>query len=215
MNLATIDQSAETAVPRSWHADAEVSACFRSLYRRLLAEPSSGDPVRLVGFTSCHRGEGVSTVANRLAVAAAEDGAQKVLLVDLSYEAVSIGQTLADDQAAELFNVTRGLDSLEQFMQPSSWENLWLLPLGAIFASSPRVEQPLAPREVLRALADEFSFIVVDMPPLDEVSATTAVDGIVLVVEAEQTTPTLIRAAKDALPQGRLLGAVLNKRQAS
>ena len=69
-------------------------------------------------------------MANRLAVAAAEVGPKKVLFVDLSNEAVSIGQTLADDQAAELFHVTRGLDSLEQFLQPSSWENLWLLPLA-------------------------------------------------------------------------------------
>ena len=85
---------------------------------------------------------------------------------------------------------------------------------GAIFASSPHVEQPLAGRDT-RAMADEFSFIVVDMPPLDEVSPPPRPLTESLVVVRRKNHSNADLPLQKTLCHKALAGAVLNKRQAS
>jgi protein-tyrosine kinase len=216
MTSEIIDQATPIDVARSWRSDAEVSACFRALHQQMHLQSGSEAPLRAVGVTSCRRGEGVSTVASRLAIAAAEDGDQKVLLVDASSRDISIHRTHEMDRTNRPGNE---LQPLDRFLQPSPLENLWILPLAAAFPPSPAVEPRRSVHELLSGLSFEFSFIVVDLPPIDElgdrIDVTTAVDGMVLVVDAECTRRSLARTATVALSQSRLLGAVLNKRQES
>jgi Mrp family chromosome partitioning ATPase len=215
MSPEIIEQSRKINARTCWRSDAEVSGCFRALYRRLLLQSDGEQPVRLVAVTSCRRGEGVSTVASRLAIAAADEGDQKVLLVDANLEAPSVHRAFAIDQSPGLLNVAQGSHSLEQVLQSSSLENLWLLPLGTSYRDSPSIESPSTVRELLSGLAREFSFIVVDMASFDQsgdpLGVTTAVDGILLVVEADRTKRSLAYSAADALSPYRLLGTVLNK----
>jgi Mrp family chromosome partitioning ATPase len=216
MTSEIIGQATLIDVRQSWRPDTEVSACFRALYQQILLRSGSQEPLRAVGITSCRRGEGVSTVASRLAIAAAEDGEQKVLLVDASSRVFSIHRTRAIDPTNRAANE---FQSLDQFLQPSPLENLWILPLAAAFPSSPDVERPCSVRDLLGRLSFEFSFIVVDLPPVaelgDRIDVATAVDGIVLVVETERTRRSLARTATVALSQSRLLGVVVNRRQES
>jgi Mrp family chromosome partitioning ATPase len=216
MTTETINPSTLIDVPQSWRPDAKVSACFRTLYQQMLLQSSAEEPLRAVGVTSCRRGEGVSTVASRLAIAAAEDGEQKVLLVDASSRVLPSSRTREMDPTSRPENEFQPLD---QFLQPSPLENLWILSLAAAFPPSPPVEPQRSVHELLRDLSFEFSFIVVDLPPVDELGdriyVTSAVDGMLLVVEAECTRRSLARTATVALSQSRLLGAVLNKRQES
>jgi succinoglycan biosynthesis transport protein ExoP len=197
MNSETIEQETDVEVQRSWGADARVRACFGALYRRVMSQSTSTQPLRVVGVTSCRRGEGVSTVASRLAIAAAEQGEQKVLLVDVASD--------------------RDPDALEQALQHSSLENLWMLPAGSRFSDSPGDEARTTLSELLSGLATEFSFVVLDMPPVDELddvaAVASAVDGVLLVVAADETRASHARSAAEALSRARVLGAVLNKRQ--
>jgi Mrp family chromosome partitioning ATPase len=215
MTSEIIDQPTLIDAPQSWQPNAKVSACFRALYQQTLLQSSSEEPLRAVGVTSCRRGEGVSTVASRLAIAAAEHGEEKVLLVDASSGVLSIHRIREMDPADRPWSEFQPLD---QFLQPTPLENLWILPLEA-FASSRAVEPQPGVHELLNNLSFEFSFIVVDLPPVDElgdqIGVTTFVDGILLVVEAGCTRRSLARTATAALSQSRLLGAVLNKRQES
>jgi succinoglycan biosynthesis transport protein ExoP len=162
-----------------------------------MSQSTSTQPLRVVGVTSCRRGEGVSTVASRLAIAAAEQGEQKVLLVDVASD--------------------RDPDALEQALQHSSLENLWMLPAGSRFSDSPGDEARTTLSELLSGLATEFSFVVLDMPPVDELddvaAVASAVDGVLLVVAADETRASHARSAAEALSRARVLGAVLNKRQ--
>ena len=99
-------------------------------------------------------------------------------------------------------------------MQPSPLEKLWWLPLGTTCDNgSGTLEVGTKIRELLENLP-QFSFIVVDMDPVDQLGGghiADAVDGIVLVLDAERTRRSQARAAAGALPRARLLGAVLNK----
>ncbi|MEX0679224.1 MAG: cellulose synthase operon protein YhjQ/BcsQ [Pirellulales bacterium] len=215
MSSETFDHATAIDVPRSLRP-ATSNAYYRALYRRLLLESASERSVRVVGVTSCRHGAGVSTVASGLAIAAAEDGQAKVLLVDASPEAPVDYPIFALDQALRVHNVEQAAAALEQVLQPSYLEKLWVLPLGTAFNGSPKSKSKTTIRELLSNLLQEFSFIVVDMVPVDQlgrgVQITSAVDGIVLVVDAEHTLRSQARAATGALARARLLGAVVNKR---
>ncbi len=214
MNLEIIDQTTAIDAPRSWQPDAKVCACFRALYRRMVFQSGLEKPPRVVGVTSCRHGEGVSTVACRLAIAAAEGGEQKVLLVDANPTVLSVDRTFTIDPSDRLVGESQPLD---QLLRPSPVENLWTLALATAFPGSPAAEPQRNPQELLTGLSFKFPFIVVDLPPVDELGgeldATAGVDGLVMVVEAECTRRSLARAATVALSHSRLLGAVLNKRQ--
>ena len=69
------------------------------------------------------------------------------------------------------------------------------------------------------SLKDEFDLVVFDMPPAGEASSTTRLagrlDGVLLVVEAEQATVEDALRTKQLLTRcgARLVGAIMNKYQ--
>jgi hypothetical protein len=74
-------------------------------------------------------------------------------------------------------------------------------------------------RGVLKQLADRFGRVLIDAPAVsvasDSVDLVALADGIVLVVEAENTPWPLVRDLRDRVVRrgGALLGLVLNKRR--
>lgn len=217
MKLETIEQSTTIDVPRSWRSDPDVSSCFLALYKQLVLQSTVDEPLRIIGITSCQSGAGVSTVASQLAIAASEAGEQKVLLVDANLLAKSSHNVFAPDDGSGLLNLLHGSHTLEQVVQPTWLDNLWTLGLGIPSEADLSAELRTTSSEFLSALALEFSFIVLDLPPVeyadDVLGLIGAIDGTVLVVEAERTKGSLARAATEALSRTHLLGAVLNNRQ--
>jgi Mrp family chromosome partitioning ATPase len=71
----------------------------------------------------------------------------------------------------------------------------------------------------MESLKATFDLVILDLPPVGRnvptLSISKAVDGLVLVVEAESTRVPAIRAARQTIEAsgGRILGAVLNKRR--
>jgi Mrp family chromosome partitioning ATPase len=72
---------------------------------------------------------------------------------------------------------------------------------------------------IITALSERFELVLLDLPPIDKSIASPAfaraVDGIVIVVEAERTPAHAVRALHDtvSLHGGNVLGVVLNKRR--
>jgi protein-tyrosine kinase len=217
MNLMTIIPPTPFDAPKNWPAEEDLCACFEALYRRLVWESAADRPLRVVGVTGCRRGAGVSTVAGGLAAAAARDVDARVLLIDASREHVALAGGAGEEMTPGLIDLVAGTHGIDQLLQPSSIDNLWLLPSG-------NTQSQLAPRgassqavEIINGLSHDFSFVVVDMAPVDELSGvidvSAALDGVVLVIEAESTRRSAARGAKSTLSGSRLLGTVLNKHQ--
>ena len=181
--------------------------------------PSSRRPRgrAVVGITSCRRGEGTSTVALGLALAAAQASRKKVLLVDANFLAPAVHEALAVDPAPGLIEIIGGSQALDLALQPTGFDSLWALPAGLDPPDATAGKPSMDIVGLFAALAMDFSFIVVDLPPIDRLDAAlgaaTAIDGVVLVIEAECTGRNLARSAAQVLADGRLLGAVLNKFQ--
>jgi len=161
--------------------------------------------------------EGASTIAREFAMLAGTTGHRRTLLIDADRR---------DPQTARAFDcdTRRGLvellwdggDDEEDVLQPVAGTVLSVTCLIGERGRATVDAETL--RELYTSLRDQFELIVVDCPPVADGSYSAllpeAVDGVILVVQAEHTRPAVIAHAKDLVQQagGQVLGAVLNRR---
>ncbi len=203
--------------------DSDVREYYQTLLRGL-AWPGNGstDSLQTLAITSCHRGEGVSTVAAQLAVTAASSGTHQVLLVDANVTCPSLhktfGLTLNSGQSDE--------SRPQASVQSTRYKNLGLLTAGSlggnelagsygskgICGSVDRFSQLVATAK------RSFDLVVFDMPAANPANLSLQLfatfDGVVLVVEADRVRREVAEHTKQKLAEvgANLLGVVLNKR---
>lgn len=198
--------------------------CYSLRDRVLLAlNGTAGGPGRVVVVTSCHRGEGASTVAVSLAAALGMTGRWLVALCDANREAPGIARAIGQEEAPGLTEILAGESDLRKAIRTTSIASLKVLTAGSRkMHLSEMVESshPDGPfKKLLDALRQEYPFVVFDAPPVLDCSATlnlaSMADGTVLVIEAEREPYEVAQMATDLLKSARakVLGAVLNKRQ--
>lgn len=192
--------------------DSERAASYRVLRHHLL---ESGRP-QVVVVSSPRSGDGKTTVAVNLALALAECGRAKVLLVETH---------VRRPQLASLFRFVPPWCFAEQLAahrhQPMlPWgfvdiPQLWL----HVAAINPRIEQSQLLDAPAFAIAMErlrlggYDHIVIDCPPVvgsaDVNLIQDAADGTVLVVRGKRTTARDLRRATEQLTPARVIGTVL------
>jgi capsular exopolysaccharide synthesis family protein len=192
-------------------------------YRTLLHQSRqalhrAGDAPMTLGVTSSARREGVSTVASNLAICAARDFDAPTLYIDAN---------LKNPFGHELFSSTRTIGvsdilngaATPDCIQSTSFPNVSLIAAGTASQREATVVGGDAFRILLDGLSERFSTIIVDMPNANEytdcLSICNAIDGVLLVVEAERVRNQVITRAKERLmgANANLLGVVFNKRQ--
>ncbi|GIW92859.1 MAG: hypothetical protein KatS3mg110_0900 [Pirellulaceae bacterium] len=218
----SVRPAAPTDAPLGGRADSVMpwgmAEYYRLLFDRLRqAWPEKVPQHPVVGFTSCRRSEGVSTVCRFLTITAAHKLEQPVLLLDAVRDE-GFGTT-ESSQTAGLFDVLAGQAEPADVVQ--HYLARWAYHIAA--GSSEARAHTEFRREVFTRLIDllkrEFAFTVVDLPPCQAPSECLAMagvlDGVVLVVEAERVRAPIVCRARDQLFQSGalLLGVVLNKRR--
>ncbi|HKX31762.1 MAG TPA: CpsD/CapB family tyrosine-protein kinase, partial [Blastocatellia bacterium] len=94
--------------------------------------------------------------------------------------------------------------------------NLSVLPCGPIPPNPAELISSERMKEVLKILVDKFDHIVIDSPPLinvtDPVILSTMVDGVILIVQAGRSTRDVVRRARNELSSvgAKIFGVVLN-----
>lgn len=174
----------------------------------------------VLGVTSTSRCEGVSTVAANLASSLSEQGRGTILLVDANTRDPSIHRIFRTRQAPGLVEVlTAGPKGDEDDTIVRRAANLNVLTAGN--TSGPAAKTVTADGFVrfLESVKQNYRFIVVDMPAMDDDSSAvrlaSSCDGVVMVVETERLRWETISAAKQHLQQlnTNVLGVLLNKRR--
>lgn len=179
--------------------------------------------IKSILVTSTQPHEGKTTVASCLAIAAALSG-QSVLLIDgdlrrpslASAAGIGDGIGLGDvlDDSAE---TAEAIHRVELFDEPRCAGTLCIMGAGGKSPEFlPRIDWPRA-RARFRKLAEQFSLVLFDSPPIlaanDALLLAGSVDGVLLVVGAGSADRDEVRRAKEQLdPIGTpLIGAVLNQ----
>ena len=203
--------------PTIWDGAHPMRPYLEALRDRMLVA-FAGDPRRpkLVGVTACSKGAGCSTTAAGLAAALSETGDGNVLLVDLNME---------HGAAHEFFRGKPGCglnDAVEdgKRQQGQLQENLFLARLDQVNGNGPDGLSKVPSRKIAefmpRLRASDYDYIIFDMPPITQTSATFRMAGlmdkVLMVVESEKTHVAALQQAQALLLQARAqVHAVLNR----
>jgi polysaccharide biosynthesis transport protein len=193
---------------------------YRNLRSSLRFMSNGSTMPKLVLITSSIPNDGKSITALNLAITMAHGGS-RVLLVDADLRKGKLHQPLELQPHPGLFEVLAASLDWSKAIQPTSIENLSLLPRGAAtHGSSELFLQPRTP-QVLKELAAHFDWVLIDTPPVmaadDVTSLAPHTEGALFVVRADHTSARVARAALDSLYHRNVpvLGLVFNAVRAS
>ncbi len=179
--------------------------------RYSFAEPGP----RALAVCSPAPGEGKTMVAANLALVLSQMGA-RVMLVDGDLRKPRVHKLFNAEPQPGLSDLLSGQAGLDQCARSTPVDSLRLLPCGFSAPGPAELLSSGALARLLAQLRQEVDFVVVDTPPVHAVADALVlagqVDGVVLVVRAEQSTKPAARQAAERLTEagGRVLGAVLN-----
>lgn len=187
-------------------------------YRRLrtnLAFVNVDSSARRILVTSSVAGEGKTTTAMNLSAALAESG-RSVALVDADLRRPTIGGELGLNAGVGLTNYLRGDASLADLLQPSGVAGLDVLTSGSVPPNPAELLGSQKARGLVAELSEQYDFVIVDSPPIvpvtDALVIAQYVDGVLLVVRAEESSKSNVADAVSRLDlaQAHVVGVMLN-----
>src|SRR6185436_9928318 len=191
-----------------------ISEAYRSLRTALLL--SSAEKLRVVALTSAHSGEGKTATAANLSVVMAQLGRQ-VLLIDADLRKPRMHRVFNLSNREGLVHCLTGGEPLEQLIQPTGVNGLFLLPSGTIPPNPSELLASDRMRELLELAQRRFDLVIVDTPPMlavtDAAVVGAMVDGVVYTLQAGRVLRAEAVASTDRLrlSGARVLGIVLNR----
>ena len=172
--------------------------------------------LQIVQVTSPRPGDGKTTTASNLAVAAARSG-QRVVLIDCDLRKPQIHNFFSLPNEAGFTSVLLGETTLPKVAQQVSGEgNLLVVTSGPLPPDPSELLAGESVQRTLGSLGDSVDLVVLDSPPVlpvsDPLVLASFADGVILVASAESTDTRQVTRAVDRLLQvdAPLLGTVLN-----
>lgn len=172
---------------------------------------------RVIGITSASSGEGKSTTSVNLAYVLAEAG-ERVLLIEADMRIPAVCARLGLQQTPGLSNVLAGQTNLNETIQASNLqENLRVLSAGDVPPNPSELLGLKAMETLIKILAENFDFIVMDLPPVGEVTdalvASKLTDGMIVVVRQNFALRRALTATMRQLKyvDAKVLGFVMTR----
>lgn len=190
-----------------------VQESYKSLRTNLIFSMPAEKCKKIV-VTSSSRGEGKSTTAINLAIALAQNKF-KVLLLDCDLRLPTVGKKLKLKSDPGLTDALVGLNGLHMEIYGLS-NGVCVLPAGTIPPNPTELLGSDQMTEILNRLAENYEYIIMDTPPVNEVADATILSknasGVVLVVRQGVTTTRDVDDALEKLrfADAKILGFVLN-----
>ncbi len=199
----------------SHNPKSSISEVYR-LLRTKIPFFSKDQELKTVMVTSSQPGEGKTTTISNLAVTYAQEG-KKVLLIDADLRKPSLHRVFSQINHQGLSSLLTGHSSIQESVQKTSIDNLWLLPSGPVPANPSELIDSSGMRELLHQIKDQYDVILVDTPSVlsvsDSVIVSALCDGVIMVAAAGKVKKDHLKKAKEQLDHvnARMLGIVLNR----
>lgn len=191
-----------------------VVEAYRMLRTSVLLS-SAGNPPKTILITSSQPGEGKTTTAVNTAISLTQLGSN-VLLIDADLRRPAVHKAFKISHARGLSNYLSGNVALGNLIIDLPIPNLSVLPCGPIPPNPAELVSSERMKEMLSVLSQLYDHIIVDSPPLinvtDPVILSTMVDGTILVVQASRSTRDMLRRSRQELSGvgAKIFGVVLN-----
>jgi capsular exopolysaccharide synthesis family protein len=173
--------------------------------------------MKVIAISSPAAGDGKTVTAINLAGALARGGDDRVLLIDADLRRPSVARQLAladartglaDALANSSTAVADVVKSLPQF-------NLDVIPAGTLRSGISQILRSPRLDAFIQEARQRYAYIVLDTPPLlpvfDSALLAKSVDGVLMVVSANQTPRKLLGEALNMLDPSKVLGIVFNR----
>jgi Mrp family chromosome partitioning ATPase len=175
-------------------------------------------PPKAVMFAAIDSGNGCSRMCATAAQLLAENVSGSVCLMEGNFRTPSLPGLFGGTNHYGLADSLRQQGAIRSFAKRTERENLWLLSSGSHGDDSLNLLSCDRMKERMLELRSEFSFVLIDAPPLntyaDGLVLGRLVDGVVLILEANATRREVALRIAESLRTAniRVLAAVLNKR---
>jgi protein-tyrosine kinase len=206
-----VDQHLVTLLdPSSFEADQ-----YRTL-RHLVERIRPAGQLKVLAVTSPGVGEGKTTTAINLAGAFSRKPGKGVLLIDADLRRPSIGWQigLVNSSSPGLADLIMDSTRLPHGLFKPGFD-VSVLPAGKSPTDPTAILQSGRVGELLAVARQIFDLVIVDLPPVLPVPDCRIleewVDGLLLVVAANQTPRKLVEESLNVLDPGKLLGIVFNR----
>jgi len=180
-----------------------ISEAFRGI-RTAISYSSQRKENRVYLVTSSGPKEGKSTITINVATVMAYSGT-KTILIDADLRRPRIHKSFDLNNTRGLTNVIIGDASVEDVVQPTAVENLYVLPSGPIPPNPSELLGRERMVEVLEELRGLYDRIMLDTPPIGAVTDAAVlgriVDSVILVVHAGKTRKKMIARGLEQLNQ--------------
>jgi len=209
----------ETGRPAARSVDTVPLDIAEEEYQKLRASLTSiavPSGLHTILVTAPRHGEGATTVAVGLASALAKERDARVLVLEGNLRTPCLQGLLPVDTALGVAEYADGRAAVESLPVRVEALNLSVITAGTVPSRPLDLEFLDA---LLTRLRAQFDFVVIDGPPVNRYAdasvIATKVDGVILVVEADNTPVVEAEAAKRQLDKvgARILGVVLNRRR--
>jgi capsular exopolysaccharide synthesis family protein len=191
-----------------------MSEAYRSIRTSLLLS-SSGKPPKTIVVTSAAPSEGKTTTAINLSISLTQTGS-KVVLIDADMRKPRVQTVFPVGSSVGLSSFLAGAANLKDVIYETKVPGLMVIPCGVTPPNPGELILSAGFRKMLEVLGNYFDYIVLDSPPVGNVSdarilAVTA-DSTILVVKAFSTSRHHAREAVAHLTNAhaRVGGVVLN-----
>jgi capsular exopolysaccharide synthesis family protein len=192
-----------------------VSEAYRGIRTRILFSTTETQPKSIL-VVSAMESEGKTISSANLAVIMARTGS-RVLLLDCDMRKPRLNGIFGFEREKGVSNILVGDCSIADAVRKTDIENLYLIPCGQIPPNPSELLGSKAMMKMLATLGKDYDRIVIDSPPVtavtDAVVLSKAVDGVVVVLQANKTERVLVQRAIEQMKSVRahIFGIVLNK----
>ena len=187
------------------------------LVQHLFLTPGQTPP-KTVMFAAIDSGNGCSRMSAMTAQLLAENVSGSVCLVEGNFRTPSLPSLFGGTNHYGLADSLRQEGAIREFAKRTDRDNLWLLSSGRHGEDYLNLLGCERMKERILELRAEFSFVLIDAPPLnaygDGLVLGRLADGVVLVLEANATRREVALRIAESLRAAKIqvLAAVLNKR---
>jgi capsular exopolysaccharide synthesis family protein len=189
------------------------SEAYRGLRTNLLYALVDNPP-KVIVLTSFGPGEGKSTTCANLGVMLAQ-AAKSTLILDCDFRKPVIHKFFELRNVHGVVDVLVGESSLQEVWEEPQ-EGLKVVPVGPIPLKPAEMAGSQRFSELLASVRKEFDYVLIDASPVGLVSdpaiIATQGDGVLLVLDAQNTRKSAVRQAKRSLEAvgANILGTVMN-----
>ena len=192
-----------------------VSESYRGIRTRILFSSTVSQPKSIL-IVSAMESEGKTISAANLAVIMARTGS-RVLLLDCDMRKPRLNTIFGLEREKGVSNILVGDCAISDAVHKTDIENLNMIPCGQIPPNPSELLGSKAMREMLAILSRDYDRVIIDSPPVtavtDAVVLSKAVDGVVVVLQANKTERMLAKRAIEQMQavNAHIFGIILNR----